>query len=127
MDVFYDDPENNSTTSAISTNKALLDKANIVPVQATTRRHLQEIISDVGPTPFGSKSLRVSLCRPTPTIADTQREGAEALQGIVAAAQGKDRVTGTLDGKAFELVRGKDFFASATEMELAARASPAST
>mmetsp|Transcript_1517 Transcript_1517/g.4584 ORF Transcript_1517/g.4584 Transcript_1517/m.4584 type:complete len:107 (+) Transcript_1517:3514-3834(+) len=103
-----------------------------MPMTDRSQRLAPEIISDVAPTPFGSKSLRVMLCRPTPTLADqvVQRVLAvhgekhlDALRAIVAAATpDQDRVVGTLDGNEFDLRRGVDFFASATEQFLAARA-----
>lgn len=136
VDIYFADEDQDcalSTADALRANAILLEKANVFPMPISERhpRYAQCILSDLGPAPFGSKSLRVVLCRPTPTLSEEARQRAaadggahavDALQGIVAAtAHGKDCVVGTLDGKKFELRRGIDFFGSATEKFLAAR------
>lgn len=136
VDVYFADEDPDCalpTADALYANAALLEKANVFPVPMSERhpRYAQSILSDLGPAPFGSKCLRIVLCRPTPTLSERGKQLAaaeggapaiDALQGVVAAtAHGKDCVVGTLDGRKFELRRGIDFFGSATEKLLAAR------
>ena len=128
VDIFFADEDDDAplaTAAALRANAALLVKAKMVPLPMGARcRDAAEIATDVAPTPFGSKALRVALCRPTPVLADavyakavTDRgqAQADALANLVATLPDAPTIDGVLDGIPFSLQRGTDFFPDATQ------------
>jgi len=127
VDVFFADEDEGTlaTAAALGANEATLAKAKMVPLPLSARSpHAAEIATDVAPTPFGSKSLRVTLCRPTPVLADEAyakavnergQPQADALAHLVSTLRPADKdLDGSLDGTPFSLKLGVDFFPDAT-------------
>ena len=129
VDVFFSDEDEDaaiSTAAALEANTVTLQKAKISPLPLAARcRYASDIATDLAPTPFGSKCLRVTLCRPTPVLSDkalkSAREKAgdtyaEALSHLLSTlpVEEEDTIEGSLDGTPFSLKVGRDFFPDAT-------------
>ena len=129
VDVFYADLDSADATGpsiptadALAHNKALLQRAKIVPIPLS-RCFGQVIVTDTYPTPFGSKSLKIALAAPSLSLpcATRQSQSSPTLETLVASCgiQQNEYLRGTFAGAQFDLAFGADIFTSATAAFLA--------